>query len=118
MSEIAVTCLPPLLKGDAEVIKSRPVGIETLVVCPENSDELRRVVQSLPQFHFLLPMPLFGDSTLRYIHDCADGFLVPVCVLYGMRKTMNVFYGTIRHEQPMFKVKVASRLPRLLKNGL
>src|SRR5580692_5215662 len=108
MSEIAVTCLPPLLKGDAEVIKSRPVGIETLIVCPENSDELWREVQNLPQFHFLLPMPLFGDSTLRYIHDCADGFLVPVCVLYR----------TIRHEQSMFKVKVASRLPRLLKNGL
>ena len=36
----------------------------------------------------------------------------------GMREAMNMFYRTIRHQQPVLKVKVTSALPSLLKNAL
>jgi hypothetical protein len=64
MCDAGGPCVPPLIKSDAEIIKTRPVGIKTLAACAENSYELWYEVQNLPELRFLLVKPLFGDSTL------------------------------------------------------
>jgi hypothetical protein len=44
MSDSARGCVSPLIQGDAEVVKTRAVGIKTFVVYPKNSYELRSEV--------------------------------------------------------------------------
>src|SRR5579863_2383539 len=108
----------PIIKSKAEVIKTHAIEIETLPAWSENSYELWCEIQHLPQFRFLLLKPLFGQSTFRYIHDCADRFLIAAAVSQRVRKTTNVFYRTIRHQQPMLEIKVTSALSSPLKDAL
>jgi hypothetical protein len=57
----------PLLESDAEVIKTRAIGIKTLTAGSKNGNELRREVQYLPKLSFLLLKSLFGDLAVVYI---------------------------------------------------
>jgi hypothetical protein len=51
----------PLIKSEAEVIKSAAVHKKTLAVGSENSYELWCKVQNLPKLHFLFPYLFFGS---------------------------------------------------------
>ena len=54
MADGAGPCVTPLIKSEAEIIKTHAVGIKTLEAWAENSDKLWREVHDVPKPHFLL----------------------------------------------------------------
>ena len=64
MADGAGLCVTPLIKSEAEIIKTHAVGITTLEVWAKNSDKLWREVHDLPKLHFLLPYLFFGGPAL------------------------------------------------------
>src|SRR5579862_8995821 len=66
--------LPPLLKTKANVIKPDAVAIKAFTTGSKYSNLLRREVQHLTEFQFLLPNLLLGRLTLSDVDDSAHKF--------------------------------------------
>ena len=66
-----LTRLPPLLKAKAKVIKCDAVDIETLAIGSVYGNKLRRKVQDLAEFRFLLPNRFFPGFALSDVHRYA-----------------------------------------------
>src|ERR1700745_207042 len=67
---------------------------------------------------FAPPDSFFRHLALCDIQDRADNFFITCLVLKAMCKIVKMLYRTIRHQQPMFIVKVTSALRRALKDVL
>src|SRR5260221_1286295 len=66
--------LPPLFKTEAQVIKCDAVDIKTFAVGSEDSNELWREVQHLPELHFTSAQFFLCSFTLSDVDHSADKF--------------------------------------------
>src|SRR5258705_11970996 len=66
--------LQPLLKTEAQVIKCDAVDIKTFAVGSEDSNELWREVQHLPELHFTSAQFFLCSFTLSDVAHSADKF--------------------------------------------
>src|SRR5260221_14492804 len=66
--------LPPLFKTEAQVIKCDAVDIKTFAVGSEDSNELWREVQQLPELHFTSSQFFLCSFTLSDVDHSADKF--------------------------------------------
>src|SRR6202166_2808338 len=64
MTYRAVCRVAPFIKRETEIIKTYAVDKKTFAAWSEDSDELWREVQHLPELHFLLPYLFFGSLAL------------------------------------------------------
>ena len=52
------SALPPLVDAGADILKTRPVGVQGLKVWSEDTNELWREIQRLPELHLTLAQRL------------------------------------------------------------
>jgi len=70
----ALRALTPLFKGEAQVVKSHGVGVETLEVGPVYGDQLRGEVQHLPQRGLLFTDLVFPPLSVLDVGEDAIPF--------------------------------------------
>src|SRR3979490_1262376 len=97
----------PLIKTDTEVVKCDAVDIEALAVGPENSYELRREVQRLPEFHFTFAQRLRENLVLRDVDPGSDEPLEHSAVVRWRADAPDVTNRLVRTHDPLREVEPA-----------
>src|SRR5260370_21146942 len=81
--------LPPLIQTHAKVIERGAIGIERASIRPKYSEVLRREVQHLTEFHFLLPDLFFGPLLVAQIENERDALVATFLEQRGTSKHRN-----------------------------
>ena len=97
----------PLIKTDPEVIECDAVDIKALTVGPKNSDELRREVQRLPEFHFTLAQCACEDFVLRDVDPGSDEPLGHSAVCRWRADAPDMTNRSVRPHDPLREVESA-----------
>src|SRR5258706_10587845 len=97
----------PLIKTDPEVIECDAVDVKVLAVGPKNSDELRREVQRLPEFHFTLAQCACEDFVLRDVDPGSDEPLGHSAVCRWRADAPDMTNRSVRPHDPLREVESA-----------
>src|SRR3977135_1083261 len=97
----------PLIKTDTEIIEGDAVDVKALAVGPENSYELRREVQRLPEFHFTLAQRLRENLVLRDVDPGSDEPLEHSGVCRWRADAPDVTNRLVRTHDPLREVESA-----------
>src|SRR5258707_14093126 len=111
----------PLIKTDTEVIECNAVDVKALAVGPEHSDELRREVQRLPEFHFTLAQRLREDLVLRDVDPGSDEPLEDSAVCRWRADAPDVTNRLVWTHNPLRKIESATlrqHRPNLLRDEI
>src|ERR1700687_1452743 len=98
----------PLIKTHPEVIECDAVDIKALAVGPENSDELRREVKRLPEFHFTLAQRACEDFVLRDVDPGSDEPLGHSAVCRWRADAPYMTNRSVRPHDPLREVESAT----------
>src|SRR5712671_3299839 len=111
----------PLIKTDPEVIECDAVDVKALAVGPKNSDELRREVQRLPEFHFTLAQCACEDFVLRDVDPGSDEPLGHSAVCRWRADAPDMTNRSVRPHDPLREVESAmfrQHRPNVLRDDI
>src|SRR5260370_26273602 len=117
MKELARARVLPLLESNAVIIEGGLVETwtsfreKTSAIGSQHRDVLRQEVNELPKLPFALPNLVFRRLGYGDVHDRSNKLDTAQFIAGRMSHNMDMFYGTIRHQQSIFVIKIL-RVPR------
>src|SRR6266571_2403318 len=116
----AHVALPPLVERAAEVRERRAIGVQALAVGSQYTDDLRREVEYLPEFHFALAQSRRQMLLFRDVDSRSDE-LLPLPVYRRDADATDVTNRSIGPDDPLGEVEavvVREHLLNCLRNEL